>query len=82
MADAATIPTRLVITEGLVGTGNAGRLTEFRLGPRTDTTRRLHLEWLEHFHEHHAEPASDRSRLAPAPDACLDRAAPVAAPGS
>jgi hypothetical protein len=39
--------TRLVITEGLVGAGNAGRLTELRPGPRAGTTRRVYLEWLD-----------------------------------
>jgi uncharacterized protein DUF4062 len=37
--------TRLVISDGLLGSGNAGRIVEFRLGPRLASTRRLRLEW-------------------------------------
>jgi hypothetical protein len=38
--------TRLVLTEGLVGSGNASRVTRASVGPRLADTRRLALEWL------------------------------------
>lgn len=37
--------TRLVISDGLVGSGYAPRVVEFRLGPRTGQARRLRLGW-------------------------------------
>jgi hypothetical protein len=37
--------TRLVISDGLVGNGNAARLLEFKLGPRVGSIRRLRLAW-------------------------------------
>jgi hypothetical protein len=39
--------TRLVFVEGLVGDGRASRLTRFQLGPKTQGSRRLLLEWEE-----------------------------------
>ncbi len=36
---------RLVIIAGLVGHGNASRVTDFRLGPRVGDVRRIAIEW-------------------------------------
>lgn len=36
---------RLIVTEGLVGTGKAKRIISLTLGPRTGDARRLALEW-------------------------------------
>jgi hypothetical protein len=36
---------RLVVTEGLVGSGRARRITSFRLGPRIGDVRRIAIEW-------------------------------------
>jgi hypothetical protein len=36
---------RLVLADGLVGSGNARRIVSLSLGPRTGQTRRLSLEW-------------------------------------
>jgi hypothetical protein len=38
---------RLVVVDGLLGRGNANRLTEFRLGPRVGDHRRVAIEWEE-----------------------------------
>jgi hypothetical protein len=37
--------TRLVIADGLVGTGRARRITSFALGPRVGDSRRIAVEW-------------------------------------
>jgi hypothetical protein len=37
--------TRLVVAEGLVGGGRASRVTRLQLGPKTEGSRRLLLEW-------------------------------------
>jgi hypothetical protein len=39
--------TRLVVTEGLVGSGNASRVVEVSIGPRVGDTRRIALEWID-----------------------------------
>jgi hypothetical protein len=39
--------TRLVVTEGLVGSGRAGRIASFALGPRVGGARRLEIEWVD-----------------------------------
>ena len=36
---------RLVVSDGLIGSGNARRVVSLSLGPRTGQTRRLELEW-------------------------------------
>lgn len=36
---------RLVVSDGLIGSGNARRVISLSLGPRTGQTRRLELEW-------------------------------------
>jgi hypothetical protein len=38
---------RLVVSEGLVGSGHASRVTSFALGPRVGDQRRVALEWEE-----------------------------------
>lgn len=38
---------RLVVTQGLVGRGNAQRVASFRLGPRDGAVRHLELDWVE-----------------------------------
>jgi hypothetical protein len=39
--------TRLVVTEGLVGSGRAARIGSFSLGPRVGDTRRVEIEWID-----------------------------------
>lgn len=39
--------TRLVVTEALVGSGRAGRIASFALGPRVSGSRRLEIEWVD-----------------------------------
>lgn len=39
--------TRLVVSEGLVGSGHASRVTSFALGPRVGDRRRVAIEWEE-----------------------------------
>src|SRR3954454_4004310 len=39
--------TRLVVADGLVGSGNASRLLAVQVGPRNGGTRRINLEWEE-----------------------------------
>ncbi len=39
--------TRLVVSEGLVGSGHASRVTSFALGPRVADRRRVAVEWEE-----------------------------------
>lgn len=39
--------TRLVVADGLVGTGKAWRVTSFSLGPRNGGARQVELEWEE-----------------------------------
>ena len=39
--------TRLVVADGLVGSGKARRVTSFSLGPRNGNVRRVALEWEE-----------------------------------
>lgn len=46
-SEIAEAVTRLVITEALVGEGNAGRVTSFALGPRDRDCRRIAIEWEE-----------------------------------
>lgn len=39
--------TRLVVSDGVVGSGHAARVTAFALGPRAGDRRRIALEWEE-----------------------------------
>jgi hypothetical protein len=39
--------TRLVVADGLIGSGKARRVTSFSLGPRDGNVRRVALEWEE-----------------------------------
>jgi hypothetical protein len=38
---------RLVVTEGLVGSGRAVRISVFALGPRVGGARRIEIEWVD-----------------------------------
>jgi hypothetical protein len=53
---------RLVVTEGLVGSGRAARIASFTLGPRIDGGRRVEVEWIDPRVYTNVEPA--RRRLA------------------
>jgi len=52
--------THLVVTEGLVGAGNASRVVEVSLGPRVGDTRRVALEWVDPRSYVNVEPARRR----------------------
>jgi hypothetical protein len=52
--------TRLVVTEGLVGSGNAGRVVRVSVGPRVDDARRIELEWVDPRSYVNVEPARRR----------------------
>ena len=52
--------TRLVVTEGLVGSGNASRVVEVSVGPRVGDTRRIALEWIDPQSYVNVEPAERR----------------------
>lgn len=52
--------TRLVVTEGLVGSGRAARIASFTLGPRVDNARRVEIEWFDPRAYTNAEPARRR----------------------
>jgi hypothetical protein len=52
--------TRLVVTEGLVGSGRAARIGSFRLGPRVGGTRRVEIEWTDPRAYTNVEPAVRR----------------------
>jgi hypothetical protein len=52
--------TRLVITEGLVGSGNASRILEVSVGPRVGDVRRGAVEWVDSATYSNAEPTRRR----------------------
>lgn len=52
--------TRLVVTEGLVGAGNASRVVGISVGPRLGDTRRLALAWMDPRSYVNVEPATRR----------------------
>jgi hypothetical protein len=52
--------TRLVVADGLVGTGNARRLVSVHLGPRNGDGRKVALEWEEPRAYTNVEPARRR----------------------
>jgi hypothetical protein len=52
--------TRLVVTEGLVGSGRAARIGSFRVGPRVGGTRRVEIEWTDPRVYTNVEPAVRR----------------------
>jgi hypothetical protein len=52
--------TRLVITEGLVGSGNASRVIEVAVGPRVGEARRVAAEWVDATPYAGVEPARRR----------------------
>ena len=52
--------TRLVVTEGLVGSGRAARIVAFGLGPRNADTRQVEIEWLDPSRFMNVEPARRR----------------------
>jgi hypothetical protein len=52
--------TRLVVTEGLVGSGRAARISSFWLGPRIGGVRRLEIEWVDPRVYTNVEPARRR----------------------
>jgi len=49
--------TRLVITDGLVGTGRAARVASLSLGPRVGDRRRIAVHWLDPRGHANVEPA-------------------------
>jgi hypothetical protein len=51
---------RLVVSDGLIGGGNARRVVSFSLGPRNGQTRRLALEWEDPRTYVNVEPARRR----------------------
>jgi hypothetical protein len=51
---------RLVVSDGLIGSGNARRVVSLSLGPRTGQTRRLALEWEDPRTYVNVEPARRR----------------------
>ena len=51
---------RVVISHGLVGSGRAAAITNFRLGPRTGDKRRLLLEWEDPRRYTNVQPSSRR----------------------
>jgi hypothetical protein len=52
--------TRLVVTEGVVGAGNATRIVEVSVGPPVGDTRRVALEWVDRRSYANVEPTSRR----------------------
>jgi len=52
--------TRLVVTEGLVGSGNASRVIEVAVGPRVGDSRRIAVAWLDATQYANVEPARRR----------------------
>jgi hypothetical protein len=52
--------TRLVVTEGLVGSGRAARISSFALGPRVGDARRVEIEWVDPRAYTNAEPVRRR----------------------
>jgi Domain of unknown function (DUF4062) len=52
--------TRLVVTEGLVGSGRAARIGSFSLGPRVGERRRIEIEWTDPRVYSNMEPAVRR----------------------
>jgi hypothetical protein len=55
---------RLVVTEGLVGSGRAARVGSFSLGPRVGDRRRVEIEWTDppRLHQRRAGGAATRRR--------------------
>jgi hypothetical protein len=51
---------RLVLAEGLIGSGNAGAITFFELGPRSGDKRQVVLEWEEPREYTNVEPGRRR----------------------
>jgi hypothetical protein len=51
---------RLVITEGLLGSGNASRVIEVAVGPRVGAVRRVAVEWVDATQYAGVEPAGRR----------------------
>jgi len=51
---------RLVVTEGLVGSGRAARIASFTLGPRVGGARRMEIEWVEPRAHTNVEPRRRR----------------------
>jgi Domain of unknown function (DUF4062) len=52
--------TRLVVTEGLVGSGRAARISSFSLRPRVGGARRIEIEWIDPRTYTNVEPARRR----------------------
>jgi Domain of unknown function (DUF4062) len=52
--------TRLVVTEGLVGSGRAARIPSFSLGPRVGGARRIEIGWIDPRAYTNVEPARRR----------------------
>lgn len=52
--------TRLVVTEGIVGSGRAARIGLFALGPRVGGARRVEIEWADPCVYTNVEPARRR----------------------
>jgi hypothetical protein len=52
--------TRLVVTEGLVGAGNGGRVVDVSVGPRIGDARPIALEWVDPRSYVNVEPATRR----------------------
>jgi hypothetical protein len=52
--------TRLVVTEGLVGAGNASRIVEVSVGPLVGDARRIAVEWVDARSYANVEPARRR----------------------
>jgi hypothetical protein len=48
------------VTEGLVGSGRAGRIASFALGPRVGGARRLEIEWVDPRPHTNVAPAQRR----------------------
>jgi hypothetical protein len=51
---------RLVVTEGLVGSGRAARIASFTVGPRVGSARRVEIEWVDPRVYTNVEPARRR----------------------
>ena len=51
---------RLVVADGLIGSGNSRRVVSLALGPRTGQSRRLVLEWEDRRNYVNVEPARRR----------------------
>jgi hypothetical protein len=52
--------TRLIVTEGLIGSGNASRVVNISVGPRDGDTRRVALEWVDPHTYTNVEPSGRR----------------------